>query len=317
MEKHPAKKRLLFVQVDGRKLAHRERPRSKSLDSRIRQHVMIDIGKARRKPANASEFVTTVWSLKETSEASSSTGLGEHSESGDIRHVRGTARDPFIPKIAAQHLAPRAVMPPFIHTLSVFERDWGEDSFSAYGFTLIMVAGRDATTSDHNTLVRDPVRFSPLPEHDTAWCESTFWCPFAFKNSAFLLHYRHIFGSPHILVPLYRRSAKQLRLLALQRSLETIQCVETRLSSFDTSSATSDDVLRAVLALICYNVRFTSGFVALRGSHAANIVNQLTSLDFDQAMIHMKGILMIITARGGFSTLNANQGLKRMISWYV
>lgn len=45
-------------------------------------------------------------------------------------------------------------------------------------------------------------------------------------------------------------------------------------------------------------------------------LSQFTSLDFDQAMIHIKGMWMLIAARGGISTLEANQDLMLMISWY-
>lgn len=42
---------------------------------------------------------------------------------------------------------------------------------------------------------------------------------------------------------------------------------------------------------------------------------QFTSLDFDQAMIHVKGMWMVVAARGGISTLESNQDLMLMISW--
>lgn len=45
-------------------------------------------------------------------------------------------------------------------------------------------------------------------------------------------------------------------------------------------------------------------------------LSQFSSLDFDQAMIHVKGMWMVIAARGGISTLQANQDLMLMISWY-
>ena len=83
---------------------------------------------------------------------------------------------------------------------------------------------------------------------------STFWFPLAFKKSAFLHHYQQLFASPDITIQLYLRSAGELRSLALERSLETIQCVESTLASSDTTIAMSDRVLNAVLAMICYNV---------------------------------------------------------------
>jgi hypothetical protein len=40
-------------------------------------------------------------------------------------------------------------------------------------------------------------------------------------------------------------------------------------------------------------------------------------MDFDQAMVHIRGIRTLIVVRGGFSTLNTNSKLMLMISWYV
>ena len=42
--------------------------------------------------------------------------------------------------------------------------------------------------------------------------------------------------------------------------------------------------------------------------------NQFTSLDFQQASIHVAGLSKIVAARGGVSTVE--DGLMRMISWY-
>lgn len=101
------------------------------------------------------------------------------------------------------------------------------------------------------------INYAPVAKPlDAACSTNTFWFPFAFRQSAFLQHYQQIFTSPEVLIPLYRRSAGELRSLALERSLVTIQCVETRLASSDASSATSDDVINAVLAMIAYNVSF-------------------------------------------------------------
>ncbi|KAK3384709.1 hypothetical protein B0T24DRAFT_690039 [Lasiosphaeria ovina] len=274
MEGPPEKRRLLFIHADTRNPTTQRRTRSRSLDSKVRRHLMVDIGMSRRKPSKAPQFVTSVWSLAETPGVVSRTGQGEHSTSRDVDHLQVPAKDLVVPETAAQYTALYTAAPPILHALSVFEKEWGEDWFSAYGFTLIMVAGRNAMGSTCST--------------------NTFWFPFAFRQSTFLHHYQQIFTSPSVLIPLYRRSARELRSLALERSLETIQCVESRLSSSDASSATSDSVLHAVLALVCYN---------------------FTSLDFDQAMIHVKGMWTVITARGGISTLEANQDLMLMISW--
>ncbi|KAK0709927.1 hypothetical protein B0T26DRAFT_652587 [Lasiosphaeria miniovina] len=274
MEGPPEKRRLLFIHAGPHNPITQRRTRSKSLDSKVRRHLMVDIGMSRRKPSKTPQFVTSVWSLAETPGVLSRTGQGEHSTSRDVDHPQAPAKDLVLTETAAQYTALYTAAPPILHALSVFEKEWGEDWFSAYGFTLIMVAGRNAMGSTSST--------------------NTFWFPFAFRQSAFLHHYQQIFTSPNVLIPLYRRSARELRSLALERSLETIQCVESRLSSSDARSATSDSVLHAVLALVCYN---------------------FTSLDFDQAMIHVKGMRTVITARGGISTLEANQDLMLMISW--
>ncbi|KAH7137524.1 hypothetical protein B0J13DRAFT_506182 [Dactylonectria estremocensis] len=264
MMEPPKKRRLLFLDAND---ATQRRTRSKSLDSKVRRHLMVDIGRSRRKPSKVPQFVTLVWPV-EMSMAQSSTREDEDSSSQDD-HSQAPTKD-----LVAPYTAPFTAIPPIIHALSVFEKEWGEDMFSAYGFTLIMVAGKNAMGSTCST--------------------NTFWFPFAFKKSAFLHHYQQLFASPDVLIPLYLRSAGELRSLALERSLETIQCIESRLASSDASSATSDNVFDAVLALICYN---------------------FTSLDFDQAMIHVKGIWILIAARGGISTLEANQDLMLMISW--
>ncbi|KPM45146.1 hypothetical protein AK830_g1318 [Neonectria ditissima] len=227
MESSTKKRRLLFLNTDPRNPTTQRGTRSKSLDSKVRRHLMVDIGMSRRKPSKTPQFDTFVWSLAEASE-----------------------------------------------TLS----------------------RRNAMSSGEDTQVYHGLQFSPLLliDWDTAHSTNIFWFPFAFRKSPFLHHYQEIFTSPNVLIPLYSRSNRKLRSLALERSLETIQCIESRLSSSDASSATSDNVLYAVLALVCYN---------------------FTNLDFDQAMIHVKGMWMVIATRGGMSTLEANQDLMLMISW--
>lgn len=252
MMKPPKKRRLLFLHVDN---PTRRRTRSQSLDSKVRRHLMVDIGRSRRKPSKASPFVTLVWHA-ETSRAQSNTRQGEDSTSREIRddYAQAPAKD----LVAPYHNAAPYATPPILHTLSSFEKEWGEDSFSAYGFTLIMVAGKNAMSSSKTPLPSQV--FCELDSHhvlklkDAARSTNTFWFPFAFRKSAFLHHYQQIFTSPNILIPLYWRSARELRSLALERSLMTIQCVESRLASSDMSSATSESVINAVLALVCYNV---------------------------------------------------------------
>jgi hypothetical protein len=154
MEGPPKKRRLLFVHADTRNPTTQRRTRSKSVDSKVRRHLMADIGMSRRKPSKASQFDTVVWSLEETSEALAGPGQGEHPTSRDADHLQVPPKDMVIPETATQYAAQFTATPPILHALSVFEKEWGEDSFSAYGFTLIMVAGRNAMGSSKVTQVR-------------------------------------------------------------------------------------------------------------------------------------------------------------------
>ncbi|KNA96269.1 hypothetical protein FOXG_18125 [Fusarium oxysporum f. sp. lycopersici 4287] len=255
MDKPPEEKRLLFINTNENNFPPR-RNQHNSIDSEVRRHVMLDIGKARRKPSKDRQFVTLTWQTQKH------TGK---QESPKRRHY-GHSKTP--------EECQATISTPTLYALAVFEKEWGEDSFSAYGFTLIMATGKNAMSGTYSA--------------------NTFWSPFAFRKSAFLKHYQQIFSSPDVLIPLYRRSSLELKSIALERSLMTIQCIESRLASSDTSWATSDSVISAVLALICYN---------------------FSNLDFDQAMVHISGIWMVIEARGGISTLENNQDLLLMISW--
>lgn len=167
MESRQEVRRLLFVHVDIRDPTRttRRRTRSKSLDYMVRRHLMVDIGKSRRKPPKAPQFVALEWSLAESfrSGAPSSADQGEHSTSQD---VDPPASELVVPETVADSTTLSATTAPIIHVLSIFEKEWGEDRFSAYGFALIMVAGRNALCSDsskgYTTQVHLRFQLSPL-----------------------------------------------------------------------------------------------------------------------------------------------------------
>ncbi|KAF5564359.1 hypothetical protein FPHYL_4783 [Fusarium phyllophilum] len=255
MEEPQERKSLLFVNANQANFPSRRSNRN-SIDSEVRRHVMRDIGKARRKPSKDPHFVTLTWQTQKH------TGKQQNPKRRHYGHL----------KTPEEYQV--TISTPTLYALAVFEREWGEDSFSAYGFTLIMTTGKNVMSGTYLT--------------------NAFWSPFAFRKSAFLKHYQQIFSSPDLLVQLYRQSSLELKSIALERSLITIQCIESRLTSSDPSWATSDSGISAVLALICYN---------------------LSNLDFDQAMVHIRGIWMVIEARGGISTVENNLDLFLMISW--
>ncbi|KAF4556694.1 Hypothetical protein D9617_1g085730 [Elsinoe fawcettii] len=254
----------MFVHMDN---ASTRRGRDKPLDPSVRRHVMTDIGKTRRKKSKTLEYDTLVWQLQ-TDLPPQQGGPGAPASAGDVRQSTSAASHTLI---ACRSIDALAVE----QALSMFERQWGEDMFSAYGFILFMNVGKNATLS-------------------SASCTNTFWFPFAFQQSAFLNHYQELLKTPQALISMYRSSAGKLKNLALQRSLETIQCVESRLASPDPDLATSNQVFHAVLAMICYN---------------------FMNLDFTQAMIHMNGLMVLTCARGGISVLVNDRDLLRMISW--
>lgn len=162
MERHPKKRRLLFLHADTRNPPTQRRTRSKSLDSKVRRHLMVDIGMSRRKPSKAPQFNTFVWSLSNPSEALSSSCQGEDSASRDFNHLQVPAKDSAALETSAQYTALYPSTLPILHALSVFEKEWGEDSFSAYGLTLIVVAGRNAMGSSKDTQVLHRLQFSSL-----------------------------------------------------------------------------------------------------------------------------------------------------------
>lgn len=125
MDKPSETKRLLFINTNEKDF-HPDRNRHKSTDSEVRRHVMRDIGRARRKPSKDLQFVTLTWQTQKHAykqESPKSRQCGHQKTPEEYQVIRST---------------------PTLDTLAVFEREWGEDSFSAYGFTLIMTIGKNA-----------------------------------------------------------------------------------------------------------------------------------------------------------------------------
>lgn len=112
---------------------------------------------SRRKPSKAPQFNTFVWSLSNPSEALESNCQGDDSASRDFNQLQVPAKDSAIPETSAQYTALYPSTLPILHALSVFEKEWGEDSFSAYGFTLIMVTGKNAMGTSKDNQIPDPV----------------------------------------------------------------------------------------------------------------------------------------------------------------
>ncbi len=161
MEEPTKKRRLLFLHAqDGNSTSRRIH--NKSLDSRVRRHLMVDIGKSRRRSKDL-PFVTIVWPLAEASRTQPSTLRGDDSTTRDVDRLQACTKEMVAPEPATPYTPPY-VMQPLLYTLSIFEKEWGEDWFSAYGFTLIMVAGKNAMGSGKDRLPKpsvDSIRHSP------------------------------------------------------------------------------------------------------------------------------------------------------------
>jgi hypothetical protein len=127
MEEPPEKKRLLFINTNENNFPY-HRNHGNLISSKVRRHVMLDIGKSRRKPPKDRQYVTLTWQTQKNT---------SREESSEIRYY-GNKTTPERCQVASGT--------PTLYALAVFEKEWGEDSFSAYGFTLIMATGKNAVS---------------------------------------------------------------------------------------------------------------------------------------------------------------------------
>lgn len=196
--------RLLWVHSTEPTGVHR---RDKLTMTKIRRHIMEDIGISRRKPQRNPQFVLEIES----------------------------------PPAFANHPEVNSLLPPFWSQdpLSILEQQWQMDPFSAYGLSLLAAEGKRL-----------------LCNADALTCES-FSFPFAFTSSAFLGHFGAIFSDPFVLKGIYHQSSAKIRVMALERSLGTISCIEATLANPSSELAIADRVIYAVLSIICYNVSGT------------------------------------------------------------
>ncbi|KAH6630696.1 hypothetical protein B0J18DRAFT_421937 [Chaetomium sp. MPI-SDFR-AT-0129] len=225
------------------------RRRDKPTMTKIRRHVMEDIGRSRRKPKRNPQF---------------------NIDAGP-------------PRVSANHPETNSLLPPFWSQdpLSFLEQQWGMDVFSAYGLSLLAAEGK-------RLLLRSNA--------DDALTSEGFSFPFAFTSSVFLRHFRAIgiFSDPSVLKGIYHQSSGKVKVMALERSIGTISCIEAALANPSFELATADRVISAVLSVICYN---------------------LLSLEFDQARLHLDGLGSLIAARGEIASLKNNNELRLMIFW--
>lgn len=128
---------LLFVNSAG---PPRGRPRDQATTRQIRQHVMRDIGKARRKPRRNPQVKLEVRSpkkeiagLSSSSATCSCAAVGLNNECGNCSQP---AAGPLLQRLGESHLP--SLSRPFWdqHPLAMMEHNWGMDAFAAYGLAL-------------------------------------------------------------------------------------------------------------------------------------------------------------------------------------
>ncbi|KAL4866853.1 hypothetical protein BDV12DRAFT_198827 [Aspergillus spectabilis] len=257
------KRPFLFVNSNGPTHMHR---RDEAVKTDIRRHIMVDIGRARRKPPRNPKLDVRMRPL---------TGA----QVQDLKLRRSTKTRKEKPASSASDHDQSLVSPmaPFWdqHPLVVLEKHWEMGMFSAYGIALILSEGKNRRAKD-----------------DLA---SGFWFPFAFRASKFLGHFQQTLTSPDMLAAAACIPGNKFQMIALQRSSGTITCLETIIANTDLSIATANSVIQAVLASISYN------FVCS---------------EFAQALTHIKGLGLLISAKGGIERLHDDEDLRLMIFWY-
>lgn len=125
---------LLFINSAGPAYS---RPRDQATTRQIRQHVMRDIGRARRKPRRNPQVNLEVRPSKKITDPSSSScscaAAGLYNGCGSCSQL---AAGPLLQRLGGPHLP--SLPRPFWdqHPLAMMEHNWGMDAFAAYGLAL-------------------------------------------------------------------------------------------------------------------------------------------------------------------------------------
>ncbi|KAL4965768.1 uncharacterized protein BDV14DRAFT_51055 [Aspergillus stella-maris] len=258
-------KAFLFIHQNG---PTKTEYQTKKIKSDVRRHVMLEIGRSRRKARRNPRLEVVARPLAPSTEDTSDSDPAVHAETkspSSLFQIQGKASSPERPFWDQ-------------HPLVVLERQWEMDTFSAYGIAFVVSEGRHFVSKDAKQV------------------QGGFWFPFAFRASAFLHHFRDAFTSPQLLKSITAALSKEFQIIALRRMSETIACIGTILSGHDLRQVTANNVIRGVLACICYN---------------------LVSSDYAQAQLHLDGLERLVFARGGVMNLQNDRDLGLMILWYL
>ncbi|KAI1345382.1 hypothetical protein F5Y01DRAFT_300708 [Xylaria sp. FL0043] len=211
-----SKKTPLFVHTVGPTHVH---GRDRETKTRIRQHIMRDIGRGRRKiPQNPQLDIVLEFSNDNDAEQAARPAISRRKDDSiDRRHLPSLVR-PFWDQ----------------HPLDVLESQWDMDMFSAYGIMWMLNEGRNLASTDSSI--------------------ESFIFPFAFQKSAFLRHYGQLITTPNRLTGVSHEKPTRFKVMALQRSLGAIACIESGLAGTSLEKPSTERIILGILAVICFNL---------------------------------------------------------------
>ncbi|KAK5627496.1 hypothetical protein RRF57_003212 [Xylaria bambusicola] len=249
-------KPLLFVHNIGPTHVH---DRDHETKTKIRRHIMLDIGRERRKPLRNPQLEIVL-------QFPNNDNAAQAARSETSRH-----KDDFIDR---RHLP--SLPRPFWnqHPLDVLESHWCMDVFAAYGIMLMLKEGRNLVSTGRST--------------------ESFIFPFAFQQSLFLRHYGQLITAPEQLAGVSHEKPTRFKIMALQRSLGAIACIESALAGTNLENPSTERVILTIIAVISFN---------------------LISSDLDQALIHICGLKSLIAAWDETFDLHDNDEIRLMIFW--
>ncbi|PTB35378.1 hypothetical protein M441DRAFT_74327 [Trichoderma asperellum CBS 433.97] len=203
---------LLFINSAGPAYS---RPRDQATTRQIRQHVMRDIGRARRKPRRNPQVNLEVRPSKKITDLSSSSCscvvAGLNNGCGSCSQLAAGLP---LQRLGGPHLP--SLPRPFWdqHPLAMMEHNWGMDAFAAYGLALAVNWEQSHSASE--------------------------FC-------------RNFLTGPEVRAAIHSQTREKSIAFALARSIEVTSCINSRLLQSDVTAATAVNVIHAVMGCICYN----------------------------------------------------------------
>ncbi|KAL7945343.1 hypothetical protein V8C42DRAFT_322852 [Trichoderma barbatum] len=298
----PAGDAFLFVNITGPTDGRR---REASTQRKIRQHVMRDAVKARRKPPGNRRHKLNTAAVPSKTESEDETNYANAVDASEIKGRPEEERDRGgVTGTTVFHLSAPERRGPAIKMSATTIDEGALDALKRH-----LPEHHQSTSLLNLTLEGDPlaalyqrlVGTSRFPAYSLAYTVTQnvkldhkpgrgFLFPFAFKEAPF--SDKVLFGRQ--VQEMIRSSPDKSVMMALKRFTDVVNCIRRRLASPDVNIALSDDTIVAVIDSICYNFALE---------------------DLAQARCHLDGLHMMVKARGGFSSFAQKPNIQLMISW--